>query len=92
MKAVWNDEVLAESEETIIIEGNHYFPPDSITMKYFSKTDHHTVCPWKGDAHYYTITVKNEVFENGAWYYPEPKEPAKRITGYIAFYPKVNVS
>lgn len=87
MKAVWNDTIIAESDSTINIEGNHYFPPESVNMTYFSETTLHTTCPWKGLASYFTITVEGKEFENGAWYYPQPKDEAGEIKGYIAFYP-----
>ena len=91
MKAIWNNETLAESGETIIIEGNHYFPPDSIKREYFQDSDSHTTCPWKGDASYYHINVNGEVNNDGAWYYPEPKEAAKEIRNYVAFWKGVEV-
>ena len=91
MKAIWNNETLAESGETIIIEGNHYFLPDSIKREYFQDSDSHTTCPWKGDASYYHINVNGEVNNDGAWYYPEPKEAAKEIRNYVAFWKGVEV-
>ena len=75
-QAIWNGVVLAESDETVIVEGNHYFPPDSIQSELFTPTDHSTVCPWKGTASYYTVTVDGEAFENVAWHCPAPKEAA----------------
>jgi uncharacterized protein (DUF427 family) len=91
MKATWNGTVLAESDATEVVEGNHYFPRDSVKMEYFTPTDHHTHCPWKGDASYYTIEIDGQKLENGAWTYPEPKDAAKNIENYVAFYPKVSV-
>lgn len=91
MKATWNGATLAESNDTIVVEGNHYFPPDSINDDYFKETDHHTECPWKGTAHYYSLEVDGERNENAAWYYPEPKEAAENITGYVAFWRGVEV-
>jgi uncharacterized protein (DUF427 family) len=91
MKAKWNDQVLAESSETIVIEGNHYFPPESINKAFFESTDHHTTCPWKGVASYYTVNVNGEVNENAAWYYPEVSDLAKGIKGYVAFWKGVEV-
>ena len=91
MKAIWNNETLAESGETIIIEGNHYFPTDSIKREYFQDSDSHTTCPWKGEASYYHINVNGEVNNDGAWYYPEPKEAAKEIRNYVAFWKGVEV-
>lgn len=91
MKAIWNEAILAESDDTIVVEGNHYFPPESINRDLFQKTDHRTQCPWKGTAHYYTITVDGEGNKNAAWYYPEPKEAAQKITDYVAFWNGVKV-
>jgi len=92
MKAIWKDTLLAESDETIVVEGNHYFPPDSIHTQYFKATDRHTTCPWKGEASYFTIEAGGEVYENGAWYYPDPKEKARHIKDYVAFYRDVEVT
>ena len=91
MRAVLNDEVIAESDDTVVVEGNHYFPADSIKAELFSPTDHSTVCPWKGTASYYTVTVGDESFENVAWHYPTPKEAAAEIKDRVAFYSKVTV-
>lgn len=92
MKATWNGTVLAESNETRIIEGNHYFPPESINKEYFKDSDTHTVCPWKGTASYYTIEVDGNENKDAAWYYPETSELAKAIKGYIAFWKGVDVT
>ncbi|UCG79140.1 MAG: DUF427 domain-containing protein [Nitrospirota bacterium] len=92
MKATWNGTVVAESDKTIVIEGNHYFPPDSVKWDYFEKTDHTSVCPWKGNAIYYNITVNGEKNDNAAWSYPEPKEAAKEIKGYVAFWKGVEIT
>ena len=91
MKAVWNGAVLAESEETIVIEGNHYFPPSSIKSEYFAASPTQTLCPWKGTASYYTIQVRGETNPDAAWVYPEPTEAARKIGGYIAFWKGVEV-
>ena len=91
MTAIWNGAVLAESDETIVVEGNHYFPPDSINREYFKENDTHTTCPWKGLASYYDIVVEGEVNKDAAWYYSSPKDAAKHITGYIAFWKGVEV-
>lgn len=91
MKSIWKDKILAESNETIIIEGNHYFPPDSIRKEYFQNSETHTTCPWKGEASYYNIVVNGEVNNDGAWYYPEPKDAAKEIRNYVAFWKGVEV-
>jgi uncharacterized protein (DUF427 family) len=90
-KAVWKDTVLAESENTIIVEGNHYFPPADVKNEYLSESNYRTTCPWKGEAHYYNIEVNGEKNENAAWYYPEPKEKARHIAGYVAFWKGVAV-
>ena len=91
MKALWNDAVIAESDQTIVIEGNHYFPADSIHSEYFLASDTHTVCPWKGTASYYTVSVDGENNVDAAWYYPEPKTAASEIKGYVAFWRGVQV-
>jgi uncharacterized protein (DUF427 family) len=91
MKAVWKDTVLAESNETVVVEGNHYFPPDAIHGEYFEESDHETVCNWKGDCNYYNIVVDGETNENAAWVYREPKEAAKEIKDYVAFWKGVEV-
>lgn len=90
-KAIWNGAVIAESDETIVVEGNHYFPADSIDKQYFKESDKHTVCPWKGTANYYDIEVDGQVNKDAAWYYPSAKEKAKQIEGYVAFWRGVKV-
>jgi uncharacterized protein (DUF427 family) len=92
MKAIWNDQVVAESDDTIVIEGNHYFPPASIKEEYYVKTDYHTICPWKGTASYYTLKVDGEENKDAAWYYPETKEMAKKFENYVAFWKGVEVT
>jgi uncharacterized protein (DUF427 family) len=91
MKAVWKDAVLAESDKTIVVEGNHYFPPESIHWEYFKPSATHSTCPWKGEASYYTIEVAGNVNEDAAWYYPEPKDAAKNIKNYVAFWKNVEI-
>ncbi|MGA9768990.1 MAG: DUF427 domain-containing protein [Blastocatellia bacterium] len=91
MKATWHDAVIAESDSTIVIEGNHYFPPDAINREYFKASDTHTHCPWKGEASYYNVVVEDQVNKDAAWYYPEPKEAAGEIKDYIAFWKGVKV-
>ena len=86
MKAIWNNQILAESDRTVIVEGNHYFPADSINKEYFSESETHTTCPWKGLASYYSLNVKGEENTDAAWYYPETSELAKNIRGYVAFW------
>ena len=91
MKAVWRDAVLAESDDTVLVEGNHYFPPDSVRSEHFRQSDTHSTCPWKGLASYYDVVVGGEVNHDAAWYYPEPKEAAKQIAGHVAFWKGVRV-
>jgi len=91
MRAIWNNSVLAASDKTIVIEGNHYFPPDSVNRKCFQPSDTHTTCPWKGEASYYDVNVNGEVNTGAAWYYPEPKPAAQEIKNYIAFWHGVKV-
>lgn len=86
MKAIWNGTVLAESNDTVVVEGNHYFPPNSIRRDLFSESDTHTVCPWKGTASYYNVVVAGAVNKDAAWYYPEPKEAAAQIKDHVAFW------
>jgi uncharacterized protein (DUF427 family) len=90
-KAVFNGTVIAESDATIIVEGNHYFPPDSIVSEYFADHDRTSMCPWKGTASYYTVTAGGESAEAAAWYYPDPKDKAAEIRDHVAFYPAVTV-
>ncbi|MBF8305022.1 MAG: hypothetical protein HW398_210 [Acidobacteria bacterium] len=91
MKARWHNKVLADSDNTISLEGNHYFPPESIDREYFLESDAHTTCPWKGLASYYDLSVDGEVNKGAAWYYAEPEEAAKQIKGYVAFWKGVKV-
>ncbi|MEX1190395.1 MAG: DUF427 domain-containing protein [Brumimicrobium sp.] len=91
MKAIWNNEVLAESDETIEVENNQYFPPSSIKKQFFHKSDSDTYCPWKGTASYYTIEVNGEMNKDAAWYYPNAKEKAKYIENYVAFWNGVKI-
>lgn len=92
MKAIWNNEVIAESDATVMIENNHYFPKESIKSEFFKVSDTHTVCPWKGTASYYTLEVDGKTNKDAAWYYPETKFAAKNIEGYVAFWKGVEVS
>ena len=86
MKAIWNDVVIAESNETVIVEGNHYFPKESVKWDFFKPNHSHTTCPWKGVASYYDIEIKGEVVPAAAWYYPEPKPAASMVKNRIAFW------
>jgi uncharacterized protein (DUF427 family) len=91
MKAVWNGAVLAESDDTVVVEGNHYFPADSIAEQHFKPSPSHTFCPWKGEASYYNLEVNGQVNKDAAWYYPDPKEAAQNIKNYVAFWKGVVV-
>ena len=91
MKAIWNDAVLAESDDTVVVEGNHYFPAESLRREHFRPSATHTTCSWKGVASYYDVVVGSEVNRDAAWYYPEPKDAAKQITGRVAFWRGVRV-
>lgn len=90
-KAVWKGVVLAESDQTILVEGNHYFPPDSVNHQFFKETQSHTVCPWKGTASYYTIDVDGHENYDAAWFYPAPSQAARIIKGYVAFWRGVEI-
>lgn len=92
MKAIWENQVLAESNETIVIENNHYFPPSSLNTQYFTKSDATTICPWKGTASYYNILVNGKENIDAAWYYPSPKEAASEIVDHVAFWHGVKVT
>ena len=92
MKATWENTILAESDKTIVIERNHYFPPESVKKEYFRSSDTHSTCPWKGLASYYHVDAGGKLNQDAAWYYPEPKEAAKQIKNYVAFWRGVKVS
>jgi uncharacterized protein (DUF427 family) len=91
-KAVWNGVTLAQSARTEVVEGNHYFPPDSIDRSLFKESATHTVCPWKGTASYYTLVVNGKENADAAWFYPSPKDAAKEIKDHVAFWKGVEVS
>ena len=91
MKATWNGAVLAESDDTVVVEGNHYFPSDSVNREHFRESEKHTVCPWKGTASYYDVVVGGETNKDAAWYYPQPKDAAKQIKDRVAFWRGVKV-
>ncbi|MGD9627683.1 MAG: DUF427 domain-containing protein [Pyrinomonadaceae bacterium] len=91
MKATWKGAVLAESNETVVVDGNHYFPAEAVNKAYFQPSQTHTVCGWKGTASYYDVVVDGETNRDAAWYYPETKPDAKNIEGYIAFWKGVDV-
>lgn len=90
-KAIWNDKIIAQSEDTIVVEGNHYFPPDSIVKDCFTDSEHHTVCGWKGTASYFDVVVDGKTNSQAAWYYPEPKDAVANIKDHVAFWKGVQV-
>lgn len=90
-KAIWNDVVIAQSDATVVVEGNHYFPPESINKEYFKQNFTHTTCHWKGVASYYDVEVNGKINNDAAWYYPEVSQLAEPIKGYIAFWKGVEV-
>jgi uncharacterized protein (DUF427 family) len=91
MKATWNNQVIAESDKTIVVENNHYFPAESLKKELFKASSTHSSCPWKGSASYYSISVDGKTNTDAAWFYPEPKDAAKQIKGYVAFWKGVKV-
>ncbi len=91
MKAIWNGQVIAESNDTVVVEGNHYFPAESVKQEFLRESATHTTCPWKGVASYYSLEVAGQTNPDAAWYYPEPKEAARQIQGRIAFWKGVKV-
>jgi len=91
MKATWNGVVVAESDDTVIVEGNHYFPESSLNRDHVTFSNHKTSCPWKGQASYYSLLVNGELNTNAAWYYPEPKAEAENIRGRVAFWKGVAI-
>ena len=91
MKAIWNGEVIAESNDTVVVEGNHYFPADSIKKEFFKSSDSHTSCPWKGLASYYHVEVNGSENHDAEWYYPETSDLAKGIKGRVAFWRVIQI-
>ena len=92
MKAIWNSTVIAESNDTVVVEGNHYFPLADVSKAYLRDSEHTSGCPWKGTAHYYNLEVDGQSNANAAFYYPEPKPAAAEIAGRVAFWKGVEVS
>ena len=92
MQGSWNGIVIASSDDIVKVEGNAYFPADSLVKEHFQPADHRTRCGWKGEAHYYDVVVNGEVNSNAAWFYPEPKSAAAEIKGRVAFWRGVNVA
>ena len=91
-KAMWNGTILAESDQTVVVEGNYYFPPDSLNLTFFKPSTTHTTCSWKGVASYYTLVVGESKNPDAAWFYPEPKDAAKNSKNYVAFWKGVAVT
>lgn len=91
MRAVWNGAVLAESDNTVVVEGNHYFPPNAVRREFFRDSGSHTTCPWKGIASYYSVAVDGQENADAAWYYPDPKPAAAEIRDHVAFWHGVTV-
>jgi uncharacterized protein (DUF427 family) len=91
MKATWNNTILAQSDKTVVVEGNQYFPPEAIDRQYFQESSTHTVCPWKGEASYYNVMVDGQVNKDAAWFYPNPKPAAAEIKDHVAFWRGVKV-
>lgn len=91
MKAYWNNQLIAESSETLVVENNHYFPPDAVKRDFLLASNTHTTCPWKGEASYFDITVNGKLNKDAAWYYPSPKDAAKKIKNYVAFWKGVSI-
>ena len=92
MKAIWNQQVIAESDDTVVVEGNHYFPPDSVKREFLQDSATTTVCPWKGTANYYTLMVDGQSNPDAAWFYADTKPAADQVRGRIAFWKGVQIS
>lgn len=92
MKAMWNGQTIAESNDIVTVEGNAYFPADSVTLGVLAPSEHTSVCPWKGTAHYYSVKLDGQMNKDAVWYYPEPKPAAKEIAGRVAFWKGVTVT
>ncbi len=91
MKAIWNNETIAESNDTIVVENNHYFPPSTVNEQFLKVSDKHTTCPWKGLASYYSLKVNGDENKDAAWFYPNPSKAAENIKGYVAFWKGVQI-
>jgi len=91
MKAIWNGKVIAESNETIVVENNHYFPEGSVNKEFLENSHKHSTCPWKGEASYYNIVVDGKSNNDAAWYYPQPKDATKQIKNYLAFWKGIQI-
>jgi uncharacterized protein (DUF427 family) len=91
MKATWNGAVIAESDDTVVVEGNHYFPADSLKREYVLDSNHRSTCPWKGEARYYSLLVDGDLNPDAAWYYPNPRDGAEMVKDRVAFWKGVKV-
>ena len=91
MKAIWNGAVIAQSDDTVMVEGNHYFPESSLSRAYLGFSNHKTMCPWKGQANYYSLIVNGDMNQDAAWYYADPKPEAEAIRGRVAFWKGVTI-
>ncbi|MDB5857012.1 MAG: hypothetical protein JWQ76_701 [Ramlibacter sp.] len=91
MKAIWKDKVIAESDDTVVVEGNHYFPASALKREYTTFSNHHTSCPWKGQASYYSLMIDGELNPEAVWYYPDPKPEAEMVKDRVAFWKGVRV-
>ena len=91
MQAIWNNQILAESDDTVVIENNHYFPVKSLNKEFFTESDTNSFCPWKGEASYYSVKVDGQINADAAWYYSEPYEAAKEIKDRVAFWKDVEI-
>jgi uncharacterized protein (DUF427 family) len=91
MKAIWNGAVIAESDDTVVVEGNHYFPREAVDQQYLVESDHTSVCGWKGTANYFSLAVAGQSNENAVWYYASPMEAAQEISGRVAFWKGVEI-
>ena len=91
MKAIWNGAVIAESDDIVLVEGNAYFPADAVRREYLQTSNHHTFCPWKGEASYHSLLVDGELNRDAVWYYPDPKAEAEQVRGRMAFWRGVQV-
>lgn len=91
MKAIWNGQTIAESDDTVVVENNHYFPKDSVKVEFLADSATHTTCPWKGLASYYSLNVDGKTNPDAAWYYPNPKPAASQVKDYVAFWKGVQV-
>lgn len=92
MKAIYNNTIIAQSDKTVEVEGNHYFPPESVKMEFFKKSGNTYTCTWKGTCDYYDVSVEGNTAKDSAWMYPEPTKPAENIKGYFAFWKDVKVT